>query len=229
MKKLVSLLLVLLSFALCAAFAEAPVTVYVSVSDASGALVLAYAPVTVTDTDADGVLTIGDALCAAHIAHFPAGAEGYGAAMTEYGLSLTTLWGSEPGSSFGYFLNDQSAWSLADPVADGDHVKAYVYTDLTGWSDAYCWFGAPAMEAAAGAEVALTLTAAGYDAQWNPIALPVEGAVLTISGEATSAVTDAEGRAVLTFAQTGTYVVSAVSPTQRLVAPVCVITVTDGE
>lgn len=36
MKKLVSLLLVLLSFVLCAAFAEAPVTVYVSVRPVRG-------------------------------------------------------------------------------------------------------------------------------------------------------------------------------------------------
>lgn len=232
MKKLISLLLSLLLLCGGIAFAEAPALsaeVYVSITDETGALVLACDVVTVTDADADGALTIGDALWAAHVENYETAAEGYGAAMTEYGLSLTKLWGVENGGSYGYCLNDASAWSLLDPVAAGDHVKAYVYTDLTAWSDTYCWFDSTFVEAAAGSEVALTLSAAGYDEAWNPVTLPVEGAVLTVNGEAVEAVTDAEGKAVWAFAEAGVYVVSAASETQNLVAPVCIVTVTAAE
>lgn len=232
MKKLTALLLSLLMLISCAAFAEAPALsaeVFVSITDDTGALVLAYVPVTVTDADADGALTISDALHAAHVQHHEAAADGFGAAMTEYGLSLTKLWGVENGGSYGYYLNDASAWSLTDPIADGDHVKAYVYTDLVAWSDTYCWFSAPAVEAAAGSEVALTLTAAGYDEAWNPVTLPVAGAALTVNGESANVVTDETGHAVVTFAEAGVYVVSAASETQTLVAPVCIVTVTAAE
>lgn len=232
MKKLSALFLSLLMLTSCLAVAETgggSATVYVSVTDAENALVMAYVPVCVTDVDADGTLTLRDALDCAHAACFPDGAEGFACAVTEYGLSMTRLWGVENGGSYGYCLNDAPAWSLADPVKDGDHVKAYVYTDLTAWSDTYCFFAAPATQSVSGAEVSLTLSANGYDEMWNPVVLPVSGAVLTVNGEATASVTGEDGTAVLTFAAPGTYLVSAVSDAQTLVAPVCIVTVTAAE
>lgn len=234
MKKLLALILAL-ALLPCAALAEATTDapaqaeVYVSITDGEGALVLACLPVIVTDADGDGALTIHDALAAAHAAHHPEGAEAFSTAKTEFGLSMVKLWGVDNGGSYGYCLNDASAWSLADPVKDGDHVKAYAYTDLIAWSDTYCYFDAPMMTAAAGEEIPLTLSAAGYDEMWNPVTLPVEGADITVNGKAADVITDAQGRAVLTFAEPGVYVVSAVSQHQTLVAPVCVITVTEGE
>lgn len=226
MKKFLALLLVL--FLALPAFAEAPLSaeVYVSISDDAGVLVLAYVPVAVTDADGDGALTLCDALIAAHAAHHPDGAEGFAVAPSQYGLSLMKLWGVENGGSYGYYLNDASAWSLADPIAEGDHVKAYAFTDLMAWSDAYSFFAAPAAEAVAGAEVQLTLSAAGYDEMWNPVTLPVEGAVITVDGEAAQAITDAAGQVVLTFAEPGVYVVSAAHEAMTLVPPVCIVTVT---
>lgn len=226
MKKILSALLALLMLASCAAFAEvASPVVYVSVSDDTGALVLAYVPVTVTDLDADGALTISDALIAAHAAHHPDGADAFLAEETEWGKSMYRLWGVENGGSYGYMLNDVSAWSLVDPVRDGDHVKAYVYTDLTAWSDTYCFFTAPVAAAAVNGEVALNLSAAAYDENWSPITLPVAGATITVNGEKTETVTDENGNAVLTFAAAGEYTVSAVSESQTLVPPVCIVTV----
>lgn len=230
MKKFLTLILVL-ALIPCTALTEATpqAEVYVSITDDEGALVLACQPVTVTDTDGDGMLTIHDALAAAHAAYHPESTEAFITAKTEFGLSMLKLWGIENGGSYGYCLNDASAWSLADPVQAGDHVKAYVYTDLVAWSDTYCYFDAPMMTAAAGTEITLTLSAAGYDEMWNPVILPVEGAAITVNGETADAMTDAAGLTVLTFADPGMYVVSAVSQTQTLVAPVCVITVTEGE
>lgn len=225
MKKFLSLLMVLLMSAV-PAFAE-DAQVYVSISDDTGALVLAYEAIAVTDADADGALTICDALACAHAAKHENGAEAFLAEETEFGLSLMKLWGVENGGSYGYYLNDASAWSLLDPVQPGDHVKAYAYTDLAAWSDAYSFFAAPAAEAAVGAELALCLSAAGYDEAWNPVTLAVEGASITVNGEACGAVTDAQGKAALTFDQPGVYVVSAVSENQTLVPPVCRVTVTE--
>lgn len=228
MKKFLSTLLALLMLVSLAALAEeAPTTVFVSISDDAGMLVLAHVPVTVTDADSDGALTICDALTAVHAAYHPDGAAAFGAEAGEYGLSMTKLWGVENGGSYGYCVNDASAWSLVDPVQEGDHIKAYAFADLTAWSDVYCYFAAPTAEAAVNAEVALTLSAAAYDENWNPITVPVAGAVITVNGEKTDLVTDENGYAVLTLAEVGVYTVSAVSDAQTLVPPVCIVTIVE--
>ena len=227
MKKFLSLLLTVWMLVSLTASAEAAPTVYVSISTDTGALVLAYAPVTVTDADGDGALTICDALMLAHAAHHPEGAAAFLAEQSEWGLSLYKLWGVENGGSYGYYLNDASAWSLVDPVKDGDHVKAYVFTDLTAFSDTYAYFTAPVAAAAVNSEITLTLNAAGYDEAWNPVTLPVAGATLTVNGEKTDVITDENGNAVLTLAEAGTYTISAVSDTMTLVPPVCIVTVTE--
>ena len=227
MKKFLSLLLALLMLLSLTASAEAANTVFVSISDDTGALVLAYAAVELSDLDCDGALTICDALMGAHAAYHPNGAAGFLAEESQWGLSLARLWGVENGGSYGYMLNDASAWSLVDPVQAGDHVKAYVYTDLMAFSDTYAYFTAPVAAAAVNAEVALTLSAAGYDENWAPITLAVAGAALTVNGEKTDVVTDENGCAVLTFAAAGVYTVSAVSETMPLVPPVCIVTVTE--
>lgn len=225
MKKLFSLLCALLMlFSFAVAEEEAPVA-FVSISDDTGALVLAHAQVALTDADGDGVLTICDVLLTAHVAYHPDGAEAFGAADSEWGKSLTKLWGVENGGSYGYYLNDASAMSLADPVAAGDHVKAFVYTDLTAYSDTYTFFTAPVAAAAVDAEVALTLNAAGFDENWAPVTLPVANATLTVNGETTEIVTDESGCAVLTFAEAGEYIISAVSESMTLVPPVCIVIV----
>lgn len=232
MKKMFSLLLALSLLFSLSAFAETAssgVHVFVSITDDIGALKLAAEPVFVTDQDGDGTLTLHDALLCAHIAHHKNGAEGYIAVATEYGMSLVRLWGIENGGSFGYYLNDASAWSLLDPVAEGDHVKAYAFTDLAAWSDTYCYFDALTLDAQRESSITLTLSAAAFDAAYNPITLPVEGAVITVNGETTEIKTDAEGKAVITLTESGKHVISAISETQTLVAPVCVITVGDAQ
>ena len=228
MKKFLSTLLALLMLvSLTASAEEAFPTVYVSISDDTGALVLAYAPVFLIDKDGDGALTICDTLMEAHAFYYPLASAGFLAEDTEWGKSLYRLWGVENGGSYGYMLNDASAMSLVDPVKEGDHIKAYAYTDLTAWSDTYCYFTAPVAAAAVNAEIALTLSAAGYDENWAPVTLPVAGAVLTVNGEKTEIVTDENGHAVLSLAEAGTYIVSAVSDTMTLVPPVCIVTVTE--
>ena len=226
MKKFLAFLMMLLMVCSCA-LAEDGVSVYVSITDAAGVLVLAYEEVAVTDIDGDGVVSIGDALTAAHIQKHENGADAFGLVASEYGLSMTKLWGTDNGGSYGYCINDGSAWSLLDPVAQGDHVKAYAYTDLAAWSDTYSYFNVPAAEVKAGEALELVLTASGYDENFAPVSFAVEGAAISVDGSACEITTDAEGKVTLTFAAAGTYVVSASSETMTLVAPVCVVTVTE--
>lgn len=228
MKKLLATLVCLAMLAsLCALAETEPPTVYVSVSDGSGNLTLACQPVILTDADADGALTICDALTNAHAAWHPAGAAAFQAEESEWGLSLCRLWNEENGGSYGYYVNDVSPLSLRDPVQAGDHIKAYVFTDLAGFSDTYAFFAAPAATAAVNEPVQLLLTANAYDAAWTPITVPVAGAEITVNGEKTGVVTDENGAAMLMLAQAGEYVVSAVSDQMTLVPPVCLLTVTE--
>ena len=211
------------------AFAAETADVYVTISDGTGALPLAQEKITVTDIDADGALTINDALFAAHDAKYDGGAEaGFASGETEYGLSLNKLWGVENGGSYGYYKNNTSAMSLSDSIVDGDYIAAYAFSDLTAWSDVYSWFDIDSAELDTGAEMALTLSYAGYDADWNPVTLFASDAVITINGEKTSFTTDSQGKAEIKFDEAGEYVISAVSDAQTLVPPVCKVTVTEG-
>ena len=228
MKKTLAILLTLimiLGTTCLAVSADEGVKVRVSIADGSGKLVVAYKQVTVTDTDGDGALTISDALYAAHEKFYADGADGYGTFESDYGLSLGKLWGEENGGSYGYYVNNASAWSLADPVSEGDHVYAFVYTDLTYWSDTYSWFEKASVKADAGEEIELTLKYAGYDADWNPVESVVEGAEITVDGVGTGVFTDENGQAVITIEDSGKAIISAKSDTMTLVPAVCVATV----
>ncbi len=97
------------------AAADASAKVYVTV--ANGGLELANSEVTVTDIDGDGALTINDAFMPLTKATLRAEPQrSYASEMSDYGLMLTKLWGIENGGSYGYYVNNASAWSLADPV-----------------------------------------------------------------------------------------------------------------
>ncbi len=218
------------SFTLWVTTAKAVATadVYVTIADGQGKLAVAQKLVTVSDLDDDGVLTIHEVLYAAHEAYYEGGAAaGYGAEVSSYGLSMTKLWGVENGGSYGYYVNNASAWSLGDAVNSGDYVNAFVYTDLTAWSDTYCYFDVHTASATQGDTVELMLTAAGYDASYNPIAIPVEGATITINGVATEYTTDAEGKVSVKLNTAGQCLISATSATQTLVPPVCWVTVAE--
>ena len=223
MKKILSIAAAVLLAALCAvsvSAADAPV-VYVTIADAEGALAVCQEPVALSDIDGDGQCTINDALILAHDEFYEGGAvEGYAAGQSDYGLSMMKLWGSENGGSYGYYVNGTAAWSLVDPLADGDYIDAFVYTDLEAWSDMYTCFDARTVS---GTEVALTLTGAGFDEEWNPVSVPVAGAEITVDGEKTGVFTDENGHAVLTLAEKeGRTLISAVSDTQVIVPPVAV-------
>ena len=231
MKKIISVIIAVLvlsvSVLTVCADTAAPAVLSVTISDKDGKLVLIQEEITVTDINGDGVLNIDEALYAAHEAKYKGGAEaGYRSSAGAYGLSLDKLWGTENGGSYGYYINDKSANSLSDTVKSGDRIYAYVYTDLNTWSDTYCYFDKTTAEIKEGEELSLVLKAAAYDGNYNPITVPVSGAVITVDGNETAAVTDSEGKATLNLDNGGKFVISAVSATQTLVPPVCIVSVT---
>lgn len=201
-------------------------TVYVTICDKDGAIAVAYEPLTVTDTDGDGALTVSDALFAAHEAKYEGGAAaGYKAESGSFGLSLSKLWGCANGGNYGYYVNGAMAWSLADPVKDGDHVHAFIYRDLMSFSDKFSYFDKTTMSATEGDEIELILTGIGFNELYETVTAPVKGAVITVNGERTSFITDADGKVKITLENAGEAIISAVSDTELIIAPVCKATV----
>lgn len=232
MKKLFSVVLAFLMIMGCmsiTSFADdASATVYVSISN-KGQLVAAQAKVIVTDIDGDNALTVNDALYAAHEAAYSGGAkEGYSYyTHKDYGLSIGKLWGDTSGN-FGYYINNSSCWSLADPVKNGDYLNAFVYSDSKNYSDKYCFFNNFTITADANSDIELTLSSAGYDANWNPVTLPVANAEITVDGKATGVKTDANGKATIHISGAGNHVISAASASETLVPPVCTAQINGG-
>ena len=186
-----------------AALAE---TVFVTVTNGQGEICLAWENVEVDDIDGDGALTIYDALYCAHEAYYDGGAEaGFAAEDQGYGPSLTKLWGEDNGGSYGYCLDNIPATSLADPI-DGDesftgiahHIHAYAYQDLEAWSDQFSYFEEGPADPARGL-MSLTLSALGYDADWNAVVAPVAGARIIINGEDSGLVTDESGSVTIDY------------------------------
>ncbi|GEM_PF-1412029 len=198
--------------------------VYVSVANA-GELVLSAKSIEVTDADGNGLLTVYDALYCAHEAAFEGGAKaGFETAEGDYGLYLVRLWGMEAYAAYGYYVNDSIPMNLESEVKNGDHVYAFSYADTTGWSDQYGHFDVISKEVGTNEKFTLTLKAEGYDADWNPVSNPVEGAVIFIDGKATSIKTDAEGKAEIMLSDAGEHVISAKSSSMVLTPPVCAVT-----
>ncbi len=232
MKKVLSLALctlMLLAVLAVPAFASADpgTVVYVTISDDKGNLVMMQEPITVTDKNNDGKFTLDETLFAAHEAKYEGGAAaGYASSESDFGLSLYKLWGVEKGVSYGYAVNNVASSGLSDEIKNGDYLTAYIYTDLTAWSDTYCYFNEYTVTAKKGDEIALTLISLGYDpTTYAPTTSPVKDAVITIDGVATEYKTDADGKVTIKLDKKGDVVISAKSDSMTLVPPVCKATV----
>lgn len=229
MKKIIAVMLAVvltLSVGVLFAFADETADVYVTISDKDGKLALAAEKVTVTDIDGDNALTINDALYAAHEQFYEGGAAaGFATETTKYGLSLTKLWGTANGYSYGYMINNASAWSMTDPVKTDDYIAAYVFTDTKYFADKYSYFDKFKADNVC-VDFDLTLSKADFDAEWNPITVAVANAELTVDGEPTGSFTNENGIGVVSFKTNGKHIVSAVKDGEVLVPPVCVVNVT---
>lgn len=209
--------------ALCAmgisAAAEASAEVYVTI--ANGGLEIANSEVTVKDLDGDGKLTIDEALFAAHEAYYKGGAAaGYASEMTDYGLSLTKLWGVQNGGSYGYYVNNASAWSLGDEVKSGDFINAFVYQDTKTFSDRYCYFDHNFSTIGGCLYDYYTLYGVYFDENYTAYSAPIADAIITVDGKETKIRTGKDGSVnglSIPFGESGTYIVSAKSENAILV------------
>ena len=79
--------------------------------------------VTVTDLDKNGELTVDEALVAAHEAYNKA--DGYAETTSEYGTSVTKLWGSDTYNTL-FFVNNAGIPSgvAVDTVENGDYLHS---------------------------------------------------------------------------------------------------------
>lgn len=208
------------------AYAEDPASVVVNVtlSDGNGSPELIQQPITVTDADKDGKLTINDALYLTHENYFNGGADaGYKTSVSTYGLKIDRLWGIENGGGYGFYLNNGFSMGLSDPVADGDYLYAYVYSDTATWSDTYSWFDKNNASVEQGDEMELTLSCMKFDASGSPVASPVADAAITINDNATEYKTDANGKVTVKIPEAGRSLISAKSDSINLVPPVLVV------
>lgn len=233
MKKLTALLTAFLSAVSLggvSAFAdENSVNVYVTIADENGSIAAAMENISVSDIDNDGSITVNDALYTLHEEKYEGGAEaGYASYASDYGLSLSKLWGTENGGSYGYCVNDAFSMSLSDTISDGDYINAFVYTDTTAWTDKYCFFDVKTVEGTTADTFTLTLSANAYDENWNSIVVPVENAVITFDGASTEYVTDSDGKVTITVDSTDISVISAVSDSEILVPPVCLAAISEA-
>ncbi|MBQ9116438.1 MAG: hypothetical protein IJY04_05395 [Clostridia bacterium] len=233
MKKIITFIIILAltaSLIPYAAFADqsAALSADVYVNIINGTPALAMEKITVTDTDGDEKLTISDALYCAHEAKFDGGAAaGYATEVTQWGLSMTKLWGVANGGSYGYYLNNASAWSLYDEVKASDTVTAFIYTDTVGFSDTYSYFDKSVANVShSEGSIELTLSyVSGYDANYAPVISPLSDAAITVDGKTTEYKTDAAGKVTVSLSEPGAHVLSATSDTVKLVAPVCVVNI----
>ena len=179
-----------------------------------------------------GKLTINDALVIAHDKFYEGGsAAGYASSEGQYGLGLDKLWGTENGGSYGYYVNNAAAMGLADEVKSGDYINAFVYPDPNAWATTYySWFDKNTTEANEGDEVEVTLKRASFDENYQMVPVAVEGAAITVDGEAADVKTDAEGKAKIKLSKAGKNIISAGSVEgMTLISPVLIADVKAAE
>lgn len=195
----------------------ADATVYLTVSN-QGMLAadndgkaMANREVSVTDINSDGKLTYEEALIAAHETYHSA--DGYSAP----GGYVDKLWGIETTNTL-FFINNQGLATGVgvDTIADGDQLAASINKDNVYYADWYTFFDTTEKNVAVGEEFSLILKGhlgmAWEAADKADIALEnirigtwENGAFSPIEEKTT----DSDGRVTLSFAQAGTYLVSA--------------------
>lgn len=201
------------------------VTAYVSVS-AQGAPALTKdgAPAAQLKVSVPAGSTIEDAIIAAHTAYCPAGAEGWAMADSDWGLSMVMIWGSYDGVGAFYVNGTMPMDNVRNlTVADGDYIDLVLYG--ADWSDSYARFDLRTADTEAGKALTLTLTHDVFDENWVPQPVGLAGAEVKLTDGTVLGVTDAEGKVSVSFAQAGSYVVTASCADTVITAPVCIVAV----
>lgn len=221
MKKLISAILVCTLLFCLAACGETTQSqkgpgAYVTITTADG-VALASAFTKLVDNDKDGTITIEEVLLQAHKDHAPNKDADFECIDSDYGRSMVKLWG-DTSMSYGYYINNNIAWSPSDPVAENDYVCAFVYQDQANWSDVYAYFDYVVAEVKNPKTDSLNLCLKGYtsfDANGNPVESPIPAAEIIIDGEVSSYYTGEDGKVSIYGLAKGEHVISAVSTVSK--------------
>ncbi|MDO4869099.1 MAG: fibronectin type III domain-containing protein, partial [Bacillota bacterium] len=169
--------------------------------------------VTVEDINEDGHLTINEALAAMHEAYYEGGAAGF--AVGGMYNSIQKLWGVETTNVLTY-LNGTGIFSVDDEIKAGDEIYTSVNADDVYYADWYIKFSKKNYNTTKGTKISVKLTG-HYGMAYEEEDLkdvPVEGIQIGTwqNGEFVpieGAVTDANGKAELSFDEVGEYVITA--------------------
>jgi len=237
-KRILSMILVLVMIlSAIPVFAEnTDITVFLSVSkygeivESKDGDAMAYVPVALSGKDS---YCLDDVFLEAHTTYYTDGTEGYVSSEGDYGLAIDKLWG-DTSKKFGYQINggEESVMGLSHTVENGDYIDACIYKNAYPDTESYTKFDMIKSEAYCDETFTLTLLVSGYDENWNMVFNPCDGATVTINGNATEIITDADGKATVSFENEGRYIVSATKTKSvneetapSITAPVCVVDV----
>ena len=154
--------------------------------------------------------TLDDLFRKAHELYYDGGADaGYATADSEWGLSVTKVWGDTSGK-FGYQINAGAVYvgGPTQAVEDGDYIDLCIYENFYPETEAYAKFDAYT-KAVSEDTAELTLYESYYGQNWETLFKASEGAEIWINGEKTGILTDENGKCDLIFEKSGTYVVTA--------------------
>ena len=172
-------------------------------------------PFTAKDINKDGNITVDEALVAVHKKYNST--DGY--QVTDYGTysAVTRIWGVETSNSL-FAINDVGITTgvTTDTVAKGDRLSISINKDDAYYADWYTYFTETEKEVMTDESFELTLVG-HLGMAYTPDELedtPIPDAQIGIwaLGELIpldDAITDAEGKVTLSFAEPGTYIVSA--------------------
>ncbi len=212
------------------------ITVYLSVGkygeivESKDGDAMAYVPVSLSGKDS---YCLNDVLLEAHSTYYTDGTDGYASSEGDYGLAIDKLWG-DTSKKFGYQVNggEESVMGLSHNVENGDYIDVCIYKNAYPDTESYTKFDITDKEVNCEETFTLTLLVSGYDENWNMVFNPCEGATVTINGNVTEIITDADGKATVSFENEGRYIISATKTKSlneetvpSITAPVCIVEV----
>lgn len=186
-------------------------------------------------------VTCMDALVALHEKvygnEFKASPEKYlGFEESSYGgLMVVRMFGIENPAMMSYVNNADSGVSIDSTVlGEGDLFRPFILKDNAAWSDKYLFFDELDYSAEEGEMISINLFEAGYDSNYQSVALPHKGRTVVLKSEDGETVksdepTDENGKVVFDNLKAGKYVVSveAFSDTDYFAMPWAEVSVSE--
>lgn len=195
-------------------------------------------PIALTTVELSGkdVYVLDDAFRIVHTDLCEAGESGYETAIGNYGLYVSKFW-EDTSENFTYQVNfgEESVWGPNHELEDGDFIEFCINESTSLDMEVYTRFNERKVGVKPGETVDLVLSQGEYTAEGLSFSACAD-ATITVNGVATENLTDADGKASVSFDECGRYVISAVKTklvadetVTAIEAPVCVITVSDTE